>query len=139
MSFPQRVAAESAGAKRRRKLEICLEAAVHLDGGVAGANDALAYAPSGNSGNAGPGESVEGSYHTVVDSHETESAAIRIEIGGQIMQSSECPEVLRGDAPVFNASSRQYPVGDRLGCNSCQNRPPVVQGELGQRNNGDRK
>jgi len=139
LSFERALAEALAGAKRSGKLEIGLEAAVHLDGGVAGADDALADAPGSNSGDPSPEEEIEAFYGTEVKAHESEPAAAGIEIRGQIMESGKRFEVLLGDAAVFHAGSGQHPVRDRLGSYSCQHRAPVVQAELGQGNNGDRK
>jgi len=96
---------ELAGAERSGELEIGLEPAIHLDGGVAGADRALAIAPGAMAGTRGPARASRTLDHTVVETHEAESAAIRIEIGSQVMQPGKRSKVLRGHAPVFIASS----------------------------------
>src|SRR6266478_4766415 len=65
------VAAESAGAQRGREVEVGLQAAIHLDGGVAGADDALALAPGGQRRNLLAKERVEASDNPVIEAYQT--------------------------------------------------------------------
>ena len=71
-----------AGAKGGGELKIGLQAAVNLDGGVAGADDALADAPRSECGEALPGEGIQALDYTIVEAHKAQAAAIGKEIGG---------------------------------------------------------
>src|SRR6267378_909669 len=133
------VESRSAGAQRGREVEIGLKAAVDLDGGVTGADDALAFAPDGKTRNPLAKESIEALNNPVIEAYQTQSAAIEIEIRGQIMQPGKGLEILRSKAPILYLGSNQHAVRNRLGCNACQDRPPVVKGKLGQSHDRDRK
>src|SRR5260370_20281026 len=130
---------ELAGAQCGHEVEVRLEAAVDLDGCIAGAEDAFALAPDGEIGNLLTKESVETLDHPVIEAYGTQSAAIGIESGGQVKQARQGLEMLWRKAPIFHLGSNQHPVRNRLGRNACQDRPPIIEGELGQGHDGDRK
>src|SRR6267378_5371401 len=133
------VESRSAGAQRGYEVEIGLKAAVDLNGGVSGADDALALAPRGENGNPVGKEGIEAFNRPVIQSYQTQSAAIWKEIRGQIMQAGQGLEILRCKAPILDLGSNQHAVRNRLGCNACQNCPPIVKGELGQSHDRDRE
>ena len=55
------------------------------------------------------------------------------------MKSGKGFEMPGTEAPVFHVCRRQNPVGERLSCYACHDRPPVIQGELGKGHNRDRQ
>src|SRR5216683_2835627 len=124
------VANELAGAQRSCEVEIGLQAAVDLDGGVARAEGAFALAPDGECGNLLADEGVKTLDNPVIGAHQTQSSAIRVEIGGKIMQPGQGLEMLWHKAPIIDLGSNQHPVRNRLGRNAGQERPPIVEGEL---------
>src|SRR5260370_41990665 len=126
-----RSSTELARAQRGHEVEVRLEAAVDLYGRVAGAEDALALAPAGGSGKHLAKEGVQTLDHPVIEAYLTQSAAIGIEFGGQVMQARQGREMLWRKAPIFHLGSNQHPVRNRLGRNACPDRPPIVEGGLG--------
>src|ERR1700676_3281669 len=106
-----------AGAQRGREVEIGLKAAVDLNGGVTGADDPLALAPGGETGNFLGKEGIEAFDRPIIESYQTQAAAIWIEIRGQIMQAGQSLEILRCEAAILHLGSNQHPVRNRLGCN----------------------
>ena len=57
--------------QRGREVEVGLQAAIHLDGGVAGADDALALTPGGQRRNLLAKERVEASDNPVIEAYQT--------------------------------------------------------------------
>ena len=128
-----------AGAQRGREVEIGLKAAINLNGGVSGADDTFTFAPDRESGNLLAEEGIDTFDSPVIESYQTQSAAIWTEIRGQIMQAGQGLEILRCKAPILDLGSNQDPVRNRLGGNASQNRPPIIKGELGQGHDRDRE
>ena len=77
--------AKLAGAECGSKLQISLEAAAHLHGGVARADDALALAPGSQGRKLFPEQSVQPFDDGVVGAHKAQSATMRLKIGSQIV------------------------------------------------------
>src|SRR5258708_39616979 len=123
-------ASELAGPQRGREVEISLQAAVDQHCGVTGADGSFALAPQGECGNLLAQDCVKTFNKPEIDSYQAHSAAIALEVGGQIMQASKGLEMLRGKPPVVYWGRNQHPVRNRLGSNSCHHRPPIIQGEL---------
>jgi len=97
----------------RPRGRIGLKAAVDLDGGVTGADDALVFAPDGKTGNSLAEEGIEALNNPIIEAYQTQSAAIEMEIRGQIMQASQGLEILRSKAPILYLGSNQHAVRNR--------------------------
>jgi hypothetical protein len=122
--------ANLAGTHGGGQLQIRLETAANLNGGVACANNALALAPSLDGWKHLAEEGIETFDGTVIEAHIAQSAARWRQIRGQIVKTGESLEMSGGNPSIFDAGGSQHPVRDRLGCNSCQDSSPVVQSEL---------
>jgi hypothetical protein len=55
------------------------------------------------------------------------------------MQAGQSLEILGRKPAILNLCGNQHPVRNRLGGNACQNRPPIIKGELGQGHDRDRE
>src|ERR1700682_3212276 len=102
-----------ARAQRGREVDIGLKAAAVLNGCVTGADDPLGLAPGGEPGNFLGKEGIEAFYCPIIESYQTQAAAIWIEIRGQIMQAGQSLEILRCKADILNLGSNQHPVRKR--------------------------
>jgi hypothetical protein len=121
---------ELAGTHRGGQLQIRLKAAANLNGGVAGANDALTFAPNRDGWEHLAKEGVETFDGAVIEPYKAQSTVRRRQFRGQIVKTSESLEMSGSNPSIFDAGGSQHPVRDRLGCNSCQNSSPVVKSEL---------
>src|SRR2546430_16763863 len=134
-----RLAVELAGAQRGREVEVGLKTAIDLNGGVTSADDLFTFAPDCESGNLLAEDDIEAFDDPVIETYQTQSTAIWMEIRGQIMQAGQGLEILWRKAPILHLGSNQHPVRNWLSCNARQDRPPIVQGELRQGYNRDGK
>jgi hypothetical protein len=121
---------ELAGTHRGGQLQVRLETAANLNGGVACADDALAFAPDPNGWEHLAEEDVESFDGAVIEAHKAQSTVRRRQLRGQIVKTSESLEMSGSNPSIFDAGGSQHPVRDRLGCNSCQDSSPVVKSEL---------
>ena len=124
-----------ARAQRSGELEIGLQAAVDLDGGVMRADQALAFAPGSQHW-----ENPKTSHEPIVNSHKTQAALIRLfQVRSQFMKLRQGFKVLRQEAAVFDMSGGKHAVRDRLRGNACQHGSPVIESELRHGHNRDRE
>jgi len=127
------------GAERGAEGHVRLEAAVDLDGSVAGADQAFAGAPGSELREVLAEEVVSGVNERVVGADDAEAAFRSVQFGREFVELGENGEVFPGEAAVFGVDGSEDACGDRLRGDAGQYRAPVVDGELGQSGGRDQE